>query len=70
MKYYNIKFTFNIPVAIDDSDDEVDAYYEGRKHYYDYKLNEAEVKVEPITKETYDTASRSANKLHEINNEK
>lgn len=65
MKYYNVTFTFNIPVAIKEGDDaEVDAYYAARTKFPEYNINESKIKCQEISESQYRAAADVDNKLH------
>ena len=64
MKYYNVNFTFSIPVCVKDNNDEVDVYYEAKKKFFYYSVNEAKIQYEKITEEQYNKEQTLANKLH------
>lgn len=64
MKYYNVKFTFDIPVAVRDDETDIDAYYAARKAFGDYSINEATPKIELIDEAKYDKDVAVVNKLH------
>ncbi len=67
MKYYNVKFTFDIPVMVNDDEEDVDAYYEARDKFADFSINEASVKIEPIDSSKYEKDVATINKLHKSN---
>lgn len=69
MKFYNVKFTFEIPVAVKDDETDVDAYYEARSKFGEYNINEAAVKIEPSDQTKYESEVAVANKLHNHTNE-
>lgn len=64
MKYYSVKFVFNIPVAVNDDADEIDAYYEARDRFSEYNANEADVSIDTITEAKYNSDSATENALH------
>lgn len=65
MKYYNVTFTFNIPVAVKDGDDaEVDAYYAARAKFFDYNVNESQIKCNEVSESQYRVAADTEAKLH------
>lgn len=65
MKYYNVTFTFNIPVAVKEGDDaEVDAYYAARTKFHDYNINESQIKCTEVTESQYRAAADVEMKLH------
>lgn len=64
MKYYNVQFTFNIPVAVKDDDDEIDAYYAARDEFSDFRVNEAKVQMTTIGESKYKEMREEVNKLH------
>ncbi len=64
MKYYNVTFTFEIPVAVKDDEGDVDAYYEARDRFAEFQLNEAKVKMTEITESQFQTETKIVNKLH------
>lgn len=65
MKYYNVTFTFNIPVAVKDGDDaEVDAYYAARAKFSEYNVNESQIKCNEVSESQYRAAADTEAKLH------
>ena len=64
MKYYNVQFTFNIPVAVKDDDDDIDVYYAARNEFPNYRLNEAKVQLNPLKEDKYKEMREEVNKLH------
>ena len=70
MKYYNVKFTFEIPVAVRDDEEDVDAYYAVRDKFGEFTLNEASIKIEPIDQAKFANDSNVIDKLHNRGNDK
>ena len=67
MQYYNVKFTFEIPVMVKEgTDNEIDAYYEARKEFPQFNVNEASPKIEKIDEETFKAMRESIAKLHKF----
>ena len=68
MKYYNVKFTFEIPVMVkaggDNKEDEIDAYFEARKEFSQYNVNEASVSLEQLTEDDFKSKRSVIDKLH------
>lgn len=64
MKYYEVKFVTTVPVCVKDDDDQIDVYYEAKKKFFNYSVNEADIKMEPISEEQYNKLQILANKLH------
>lgn len=64
MKYYMVNFTISVPVCVKDDDNEIDVYYEAKKKFFDYSVNEAKIKYETITEDQYNKEQILANKLH------
>lgn len=68
MKYYNVKFTFEIPVMVKDEGDvkevEIDAYFEARKEFPQYNVNEASVSLEKLNEDEFKSKRSVIDKLH------
>ena len=65
MKYYNVKFVFEIPVMVKEgSESEIDAYYDARKEFPQFSINEATVKIDSITEAEFKTKRQEIEKLH------
>ena len=64
MKYYNVKFTFDIPIAVTDEDGEVDAYYAARDRFGEFSINEATIAIKEIDEKKYNSENNVINKLH------
>ena len=64
MKYYNVQFTFEIPVAVKDDDNDIDVYYAARNEFPKYRLNEAKVQLSMLKEDKYKELREQVNKLH------
>ena len=67
MQFYNVKFTFEIPVMVKEGNDaEIDAYYEARKEFPQFNINEATPKIDKIDEETFKSMREAIAKLHKF----
>ena len=65
MKHYNVKFIFEIPGMVKEgSESEIDAYYDARKEFPKFNVNEATVKIETITEAEFKSKRQEIEKLH------
>lgn len=65
MKYYSVKFTFDIPVAVPDEEGtDIDAYYAARQLFPNYNINEASVKIDAISESVYNNEKQIERRLH------
>lgn len=67
MTKYLAKFTFVIPVEVEsDFEDKVDAYYAAKEQFSNFTLNEAEIKIEPVSDEEWNARKAEVDRLHQI----
>lgn len=67
MTKYLAKFTFVIPVEVEsDFEDKVDAYYAAKEQFLNFTLNEAEIKIEPVSDEEWNARKAEVDRLHQI----
>ena len=67
MKYYKVVFSFEIPVAVKDGDDneaKIDAYYEARSEFPNFSVNESTVTIDAIGEQEYREMRSTVNSLH------
>ncbi len=67
MKYYKVVFSFEIPVAVKDGDDneaKIDAYYAARGEFPNFSVNESTVTIDAINEQEYREMRSTVNSLH------